>query len=71
MKLHGNARTCSNSRRLLVVVFEDVHKPAKTGRSGRFAKHKVQLETLVGLLMEPAGRQTRRRAAEAICDARR
>jgi len=38
-------------------------------RPGRFAKHKVQLESLVGLLMEPAGRQVRQRAAKTICNA--
>lgn len=38
----------------------------KTGRSGRVANRETQLNTLVQLLMEPAGRQARRRAAEAI-----
>jgi len=41
-------------------------KTHKTGRSGQVAKPQVKVEALVELLMEPAGRAARRRAAEAI-----
>ena len=37
-----------------------------TESSGRFANHQDKLDALVKLLMEPAGRQTRRRAAGPI-----
>jgi hypothetical protein len=36
----------------------------ETGSSGRVANRAAQIETLVQLLMEPAGREARRRAAE-------
>jgi site-specific DNA recombinase len=36
------------------------------GRSGQVANHRAQLESLVRLLMEPAGRRAHQRAAEAI-----
>ncbi len=44
---------------------------AGTGSSGRRANPAANLERLVGALMEPVGREARRRAAESVRGTRR